>query len=181
MKTFTCADLRKFYPCYDPIEHLEEDKEYTIIDILDHETIPFEDKLWIILRTDYISERIMRLFAVWCYRQTLEWVKDPDPRSIEAANVAERFANNEATEVELSVAESTAWAAWAAESVKSTKSMSAAESVKSTWAAWATTWPVTVWLASWWAAESARSAARSAQKEKLREMILEGIKTGDTK
>ena len=66
MKTFTNEDLRKFEPCYDPIKYLKDDETNTILTILDHEKIPFEDKLWVILRTDYLSERIMRLFAVWC-------------------------------------------------------------------------------------------------------------------
>lgn len=56
----------------------------------------------------------MRLFAVYCYRDTLNWVKNPDPRSIEAANVAERFALGQATQEELSAAAREAWAAEAA-------------------------------------------------------------------
>ena len=160
MKTFTNADIRKFEPCYDPIVYLKDEEDHTIIAILENEAIPFEDRLWVILRTDFISERLTRLFAVWSYRQTLQWIKNPDPRSIECANVSERYAEGSASIEELSAAESAAW--------------SAAESAARS-AAWSAEW------AARSAARSAASAAWAAQKDKLKEMILAGVGTGDTK
>ena len=53
------------------------------------------------------NDRTARLFAVWCAREALKLVDDPDPRSVSACNVAERYANGEATYDELD-------AAWAA-------------------------------------------------------------------
>ncbi len=150
MKTFTIKDIRSWKPCYDPIRHLPEDWSRTAIDLLNLNHISFEDRLWVVLRPELVSERIMRLFAVWCYRQTLIFLPNQDPRCIEAANVAERFANGEATKAELKAAESAAWyAAWSA-------AESAAES------------------AAWYAA---RAAAESAQRDKLIEMIQEENKS----
>lgn len=92
MKTFTINDIRSWRPCYDPNEHLPENWSGTALDILDHDQIIFTDKLWVICRTRLVSDKLMRLFAVWCYRQTLAWISNPDPRSINAADVAEKYA-----------------------------------------------------------------------------------------
>ena len=63
-----------------------------------------DDALWA-LRCVPGFERDARLFAVWCARQVEHLMTDQ--RSKDALNVAERFANGEATEEELA-------AAWAA-------------------------------------------------------------------
>lgn len=104
MKTFTIDDIRSWNPCYDPNKYLSEDWKGTTEDILNNESIPFPDRLWVVLRLELVSARTSRLFAIWCYRDTLNWVKNPDPRSIEAANVAELFANGEVTEEQLAKA-----------------------------------------------------------------------------
>jgi hypothetical protein len=109
LKYFSIADIRSFKPCYDPNKWLKEDWRGTAVGILKMDNISFSDRLWCVLRTEICSEKLMRLAAVWFYRDTLNWVKDPDPRSIEAANVAERFANGQATQEELSAAWSAAW------------------------------------------------------------------------
>jgi hypothetical protein len=67
-----------------------------------------DDALW---ATRCISgcDRDLRLFAVWCARQVQHLMKDQ--RSIDALDVAERFANGLATEEELAAAWAAAWAA----------------------------------------------------------------------
>jgi len=103
-----------------------------------------DDALWCLRAVDG-SDKEIRLFAVWCARQVQHLMTDK--RSIDALDVAEKYASGMATRDELeraeSAAESAAWsAAWSA-------ARSAAESA--------------AWSAAWSAAESAaRSAARSA-------------------
>jgi hypothetical protein len=59
------------------------------------------------------NERTARLFAVWCAREALKLVPNPDPRSVNACDVGERFANGGATKEELAAARAAAWdAAW---------------------------------------------------------------------
>jgi hypothetical protein len=66
-------------------------------------------------RVDGWNGRTARLFAVWCARQALALVDNPDPRSVNACEVAERYANGQATDEELTAAWAAAWdAAWAA-------------------------------------------------------------------
>ena len=69
MKVFTIAYIRSWNPCYDPKKYLAETWQGTALDILNRAEIPMADKLLVVLRTDLVSERIMRLFAVWCARQ----------------------------------------------------------------------------------------------------------------
>lgn len=60
--------------------------------------------------TDW-NERTARLFAVWCAREALKLVANPDSCSVTACDVAERYANGEATDSELAAAWAAAWAA----------------------------------------------------------------------
>ena len=57
------------------------------------------------------NDRTARLFAVWCAREALKLIEKPDPRSVAACDVAERYANGEATYDELSAARDAAGAA----------------------------------------------------------------------
>ena len=153
MKTkITYTDVVSFGPCYMPEEIGITDKNASI-------TIPEfiktfrdrvenkEDIIWVVCRKEYMSDRDMRLFAVWCAREALKLV-EPDPRSIEACNVAERFANGEATIEELAAARDAARdAAWDA--------ANAAE-----YAAW-----YAAWDAAWYARDAAWYAARDAARD----------------
>ena len=110
LKTLTIDDIRSFRPCYDPTRFLPEYWQGTVIDILRVTDCPAEDRLWVVCREDLIDARTLRLFAVWCARQALKLESDPDPRSVNACDVAERYANGEATD-QLAAARDAAWAA----------------------------------------------------------------------
>jgi len=56
-----------------------------------------------------LNERTARLFAVLCARQALARINKPDPRSVAACDIAERFANGAATRKELAAARDAAW------------------------------------------------------------------------
>ena len=115
MKTISNRIIRKFKPCYDPAEVIkDENEELPVVEWVEkyrnlvHKK---QDIIWLLCNKLYMSDRDMRLFAVWCAREALKLVDSPDPRSIEACNVAERFANGEATSEKLGVAYAAAWAA----------------------------------------------------------------------
>ena len=149
MKQITLQEIRELNPCYDPAKFLPEDWTGTVVDILNVEDCPAEDRIWVVLREEFIDAKTLRLFAVWCAREALKLVENPDVRSIEACNVAERYANGEATDEELSAAWDAASAAW--------------DAASDTWAARAA-----------WAASAARAAraARAAQINQLIKMLL---------
>ncbi len=121
MKTFTIADIRSWGPCYDPSRHLPEDWSGTVLDMLRHPTIPDVDKIWLVRRYTAMTPKGLRLFAIDCARRAQTYPKNytPDLRTLAAIEVAERFANGEATTEELATAYAAAYAAadaaaWAA-------------------------------------------------------------------
>ena len=69
--------------------------------------------LWVATRKGVLTDRELRLLAVWACRQVQHLMGDP--RSIAALDVAERFANGQATKKELAAARDAARdAAWSA-------------------------------------------------------------------
>jgi hypothetical protein len=201
MKRFTTADIRKWNPCYDPSRYLAETWQGTAIDILNDNRIPFKDRLWVIMRKDLVSEKLMRRFAVWCARQVQRLITDE--RSLHALDVAEAYAENRwlvddadyaaAWEDELGAARAAAWAVaqgatltaeWAAVGAAAGAARVAAGPAV-TAAAEDAAWAVA--LAAWRNAASDAAwnvmlaAARAAQERKLREMLIAGVKTGDVK
>jgi len=117
MNTFTIDDIRNMEPCYDPSRYISESWTGTALDILGVNACPPQDRLWVVCHDSWIDDHTLRLFAVWCARQALALIKNPDPRSVAACDVAERYANGEATKDELTAARDAAWdAAWDAAS-----------------------------------------------------------------
>jgi hypothetical protein len=151
MKTFTIADIRSWKPCYDPNKFLPKNWSGTVFDILNHETIPPKDKLWVVCRKDLIDAKTLRLFAVWCARQVEHLMTDE--RSKAVLVVAEKFAHGEATEVELTAARDAARDAWAAAWAAARDAARDAAGDVARNAAWA------AWAAAW---DAARTAARDA-------------------
>ena len=176
MKTFTIEDIRSWKPCYDPSRHLPEGWSGPALDILKHETIPAQDKLWVVARESLISAKTLRLYAVWCARQVQHLMKDS--RSIAALDVAERYANGSASDEDLAAARDAAWAAaWAArDAAWDTRDAARAAALATAWDARAAAW------AAWAAArDAARDAAWAAQIKKLVEMIEQDEAINETK
>ena len=165
--TYTINDIRALRPCYDPSRYLPEDWQGTALDVLNIEACPAEDRLWVVLREGWIDERTLRLFAVWCARQALALVKNPDPRSVTACGVAERYANGEATAAELAAARAAVWAAALAARATSdaalaaTRAAALAASDAASDAAWAA------------ALAATQAAGWDAQVDHLRAMLQE--------
>ena len=120
--TTTLNRIRAHSPCADGwtklLRHLGKTQA-------DDEPLPFsvivasnglDDALWC-CRAEPQHAKEWRLFAVWCARQVQHLMTDR--RSIDALDVAERYANGQATDAELEpagdAAGDAAWsAAWAA-------------------------------------------------------------------
>jgi len=109
----TLEFLRDLDPCYDPETiGFTEDLNLTPLQFIEQ----FEDKvksksdiIWLLCRPEFMNDRDLRLFGVWCAREALKLQSKPDKRSVLACDVAERFANGEATHEELKIAEREAW------------------------------------------------------------------------
>lgn len=145
----TLNKIRQHSPCADGwkklLAHLgktqADDEPVSIAVIV--ESNGLDDALWC-LRAVEGRDKEIRLFAVWCARQVQHLMTDE--RSLAALDVAERFANGEASGEELAAAGVAAWAA-----------AGAAAWVAARDAAWA----------------AAGVAARDAQKTRLIEICAE--------
>ena len=161
LPVFRIDDIRNFRPrpCYDPSRYLAEDWTGTALDVLDVTDCPAADRIWVVL--GMMSENDRRLAACCFVRRTpigdgrTVWDLLTDDRSKRAVEVAERFADGEATERELA-------AAWAAARAAARDAARAAARA----AAWAAAWDV-----AWDVADAARAAAWDAQIDILREML----------
>ena len=103
----TIEDIRSKRPCYDPSRYLPENWSGTLIDILDIQECSVSDRLWVVIR--FLNDAQNRMFAVCCVRQRMMLVDNPDPRSLSAIEVAEKFALGEASHNELNAAWVAAW------------------------------------------------------------------------
>ena len=153
----TLNKIREHQPCKEGWEKLlknlkktkSDDEPLLLLTILDSNGL--DDALWCMRAIDGRDKEI-RLYAVWCARQVQHLMKDP--RSLAALDVAEWFANGEATVEELAAAMDAArGAAWGAARAAASDTARAAASD-------------TVWDASW-------AAARDAQEARLREVCNE--------
>ena len=91
-KTITYDHLIAMKPCYTP-ESIGINKgfEMSITDFINEYRDKVESKddiIWCLCRKQYMSAKDMRLFAAWCARLALKLVENPDPRSINACDVA---------------------------------------------------------------------------------------------
>lgn len=104
MKTINNELIRSFRPCYDPSEKDIPDSEtLPVRDWVEkyRPVVPARDIVWLLCREELLCDRDLRLFAAWCAREALKLLENPDPRSVTACDVAERYAIGEATEGEL--------------------------------------------------------------------------------
>ena len=161
MKT-TLNKIREHQPCTSGWEKLltylgktkADDEPLLITTIIDSNGL--DDALWC-LRAVEGRDKEIRLYAVWCTRQVQHLLKDQ--RSLNALDVAERYANGEATEDELDAAADAAWAAWDA----------AADAARSAAEAAAYDGAYDVAKAASAACEAARSAAGAAARDAARD------------
>jgi len=106
MKT-TLNKIRAHSPCEEGWEKLlkylrktkSDDEPLSLLTILDSNRL--DDALWC-LRAVEGRDKEIRLYAVWCARQVQHLIQDT--RSLAALDVAERYANGEATVEELDAA-----------------------------------------------------------------------------
>lgn len=110
----TLHKIRAHSPCADGwaklLRHLgktqADDEPLAFATILDSNGL--DDALWC-LRAVNGHEREVRLFAAWRARQVQHLMTDPRP--LAALDVAERYANGQATDEELAAARDAAWTA----------------------------------------------------------------------
>jgi hypothetical protein len=159
VKKVTYEQFMLFKPCYGAKRVKEiagRKKNWTALDVLRLDKVPAEDRLWAVLREEFIDVPILHEFACRCAEDALKLVDKPDPRSIAAIAAKRAWLRGEVSDDELH-------AAWVAARAAASAAASAADSA----AAWAAA------SAAAWAAASAaaRAAARDNQIKLLIDML----------
>lgn len=113
----TLDEFLKFEPCWLDDEQGRRRLRYyarklggsaDALEILALRRIPAEDRLWAVLRAEFIPDRILHEFACRCAEDALSRIDNPDPRSINAIAVKRRWIAGEATDEELAAARAAA-------------------------------------------------------------------------
>jgi len=188
----TYKQIKSLNPCYNPIEiGMSENYEDSIVNfIIEFRTKvkSIDDILWVLCRNDFMTDKELRLYAVWCARKVQHLMKDE--RSTNALDVVERFANGEADQQELDVAlaaagpaaRATTWvtagAAALASAVAAARAAALASARAAAWAAAGAAARAAAWAAAGAAARvaaraAAGAAARVAQIDRLIEIFKE--------
>lgn len=117
MKTVTVEQFKKFRPCW--LETAEGRakfasiaalrKEWTALDVLNLPDVSAQDKLWSVLREEFIEAPMLHEFACRCAEYALSFVGSPDPRSIAAIEAKRKWLRGEITDAELDAACDVAW------------------------------------------------------------------------
>ena len=167
MNTVTYEEFLEFKPCWlDEEGGAERIKAYfdrfggrmSALDILNLDDVSTEDKLWSVLREEFIPAPILHEFACVCAEYALSLIENPDPRSIKAIEVKRAWMRSEATDGELAAARWAASdAARAADRYAARAAARAADRDAARYAARAAAW------AAWDAARAAKQDARDAQ------------------
>ena len=170
MKTVTVGQFKSFRPCWLETEKGREKfariaairNEWTALDVLNLPDVSAQDKLWSVLREEFIDAPILHEFACRCAEYALTFVREPDSRSIAAIEAKRKWLRGEISNDDLTAAWAARAAAWAADAAARAAARAA--------------WTAADAAANAAACDAARAAAREHEVEILRELLEEGDK-----
>ena len=162
MKTVTPEQFKEFGPCwletaagrqrYARVAAMRD--EWSALDVLALDGVSNEDKLWAVLREEFIDAPVLHEYACRCAEYALTFVREPDSRSIAAIEAKRKWLRGEISNDDLTAA--WAAAAWAAANADAWAANAAANA-----AAWAA------------ACDAACTAAREHEVKLLKELLRE--------
>ena len=122
MKTVTPEQFKEFGPCwletaagrqrYARVAAMRD--EWSALDVLALDGVSNKDKLWAVLREEFIDAPVLHEYACRCAEYALTFVREPDSRSIEAIEAKRKWLRGEISNDDLTAARAAADAAWAA-------------------------------------------------------------------
>ena len=124
MKTVTVEQFRKFGPCwletaagrqrYARVAAMRD--EWSALDVLALDGVSNKDKLWAVLREEFIDAPVLHEYACRCAEYALTFVREPDSRSIAAIEAKRKWLRGEISNDDLTAAraacDAAADAAW---------------------------------------------------------------------
>ena len=176
MKTVTPEQFKEFGPCW--LETAAGRKKYarvaamrdewSALDVLALDGVSNEDKLWAVLREEFIDAPVLHEYACRCAEYALTFVSEPDSRSVAAIEAKRKWLRGEISNDDLTAARAAAWVAAAAAAAAAWDAAAAAAAAA--WvAARAAAWDAAA--AAAWAA--ARDAAWEHEIKLLKELLRE--------
>ena len=176
MKTVTPEQFKEFGPCwlktaagrkrYARVAAMRD--EWSALDVLALDGVSNTDKLWAVLREEFIDAPVLHEYACRCAEYALTFVREPDSRSIAAIEAKRKWLRGEISNDDLTAARAACdaacdanAAAWAAIAAANAAANAAA------WAAAAAA------AAACAAARAAWDAAREHEVKLLKELLRE--------
>ena len=187
-KTVTLEQFLTFGPCWLKDEggrkRLERiaarKKEWTALDVLrlPDDEVSHRDKLWAVLREEFIDARTLHEFACICAERALTLADVKDERCWNAIKAKRAWLRDEISDDELDAARAAASAAaWDAASAAAWAAARDAARDASSAAARAGEW-VAAWAAAWAAArDAARDASSAAERKWQCEKLIEFLES----
>ena len=112
MKTVTPEQFKEFGPCW--LETAEGRKRYarvaamrdewSALDVLALDGMSNKDKLWAVLREEFIDAPVLHEYACRCAEYALTFVREPDSRSIAAIEAKRKWLRGEISNDDLTAA-----------------------------------------------------------------------------
>ena len=166
MKTVTPEQFKEFGSCwlktaagrqrYARVAAMRD--EWSALDVLALDGVSNTDKLWAVLREEFIDAPVLHEYACRCAEYALTFVREPDSRSIAAIEAKRKWLRGEISNDDLTAAWAARAAAWAARAAA--------------WAAWDTAWAARA-AARAAADAAARAAAWEHEVKLLKELLRE--------
>ena len=185
MKTVIPEQFKEFGPCwletaagrqrYARVAAMRD--EWSALDVLALDGVSNEDKLWAVLREEFIDAPVLHEYACRCAEYALTFVREPDARSIAAIEAKRKWLRGEISNDDLTAArDAAAGAAWTAADAAAGAAWTAAWTAARA-AAWAAAWAAACDAANAAANAAARAAAWAAAWEHevrlLKELLRE--------
>ena len=173
MKTVTPEQFKEFGPCwletaagrkrYARVAAMRD--EWSALDVLALDGVSNKDKLWAVLREEFIDAPVLHEYACRCAEYALTFVREPDSRSIAAIEAKRKWLRGEISNDDLTAAWAAAWAA-----ARAAAACDAANAAA--WAAWDAA-RFAARAAAWAACDAARFAAREHEVKSLKKLLRE--------
>ena len=169
MKTVTPEQFKEFGPCwlktaagrkrYARVAAMRD--EWSALDVLALDGVSNKDKLWAVLREEFIDAPVLHEYACRCAEYALTFVREPDSRSIAAIEAKRKWLRGEISNDDLTAARAAACDA-------ANAAARAAAARAAAWAAWDA-----ARAAAWDAWDAARDAAREHEVKLFKELLRE--------
>jgi hypothetical protein len=99
-KTISLDLIQSFNPCYNPSNIIDENEILSIKDAYFKYKDKVKDKqdiIWVLCRKDFLTDTQIKHFALFCAKQAVSYIANPDPIITKCIETTEKYLNGTAT------------------------------------------------------------------------------------